>query len=232
MYSAVIANMRSTTSNTGAPRMTIDPRRHSPAIARNRDPLRAVLQPHLPTRGLVLEIASGSGEHVVHIAAASSPDLVFQPTDPSPAAIASIDAWTAAHGLANVRPALALDASSPQWPVAHADAVLCINMIHIAPWSAAEGLMRGAARVLPDNGLLYVYGPYRRDGRHTSPSNERFDEELREQNEAWGVRDLEAVVALATRNGFTHPIIEQMPANNLSLIFRRRPRPSQGHSNL
>ena len=205
--------------------MTTDPRRHSPAIARNRDVILAVLKPHLPPHGLVLEIASGSGEHAMHFAA-SNPGLVFQPTDPAPASIASIDAWRAALGPKNVRPALVLDATSPDWPIASADAVLCINMIHIAPWSATEGLFRGAARVLLDNGLLYTYGPYRRAGRHTSPSNERFDTELREQNPAWGVRDLEAVVTLAIASGFTPPIIEQMPANNLSLIFRRTQRVS------
>ena len=201
--------------------MNYDHRRFSPATVRNRDPILGVLQRVLPGAGLVLEIASGSGEHVTHFARASAPGLVFQPSDADPAARASIDAWVAALGLGNVRPAIALDASSPKWPVLAADAVLCINMVHIAPWQATEGLMRGAARVLPAGGLLYLYGPYRRDGRHTAPSNERFDEELRAQDPAWGVRDIEAVIELAADNGFAPPLIEAMPANNLSLAFRR-----------
>ena len=202
--------------------MNDDLRRYAPATVRNRDHILRTLRPHLPRPGLVLEIASGSGEHMTHFAANSAPGVEFQPSDPDPAARASIDAWVAALGLLNVRPALALDASSTDWPVAHADAVLCINMIHIAPWSAAEGLVIGAARVLPAGGSLYLYGPYRRDRRHTAPSNERFDEELRQRNPAWGVRDLEDVMALAAVNGFTPPIIETMPANNLSVVFQRR----------
>lgn len=200
--------------------MRQDPRRHSPAIARNRDPILAVLRPHLPPRGLVLEIASGSGEHAVHLARAH-PDLTFQPSDPDPAARASIDAWVAALAVPNVRPALLLDAAADVWPLDRADAVLCINMVHIAPWRAAEGLMRGAARVLAAGGLLYLYGPYRRGGRHTADSNARFDEELRAQSPDWGVRDLEAVAELAAAHGLSAPQIEQMPANNLSLVFRR-----------
>lgn len=149
------------------------------------------------------------------------PDLVFQPSDPDPDARASIDAWAAEAKLANIRPALALDASAAVWPIGSADAVLCINMVHIAPWTAAVGLVGGAARVLPEGGVLYLYGPFRRDGRHTSPSNEAFDRSLRLQNPEWGVRDLEAVAALAQAHGFAPPVAEQMPANNLSLIFRR-----------
>lgn len=181
-----------------------------------------MLRHHLPRRGLVLEIASGSGEHITHLALASASDLVFQPSDPDHTARASIDAWAAKLGVANIRPAIALDAAAGDWPIAHADAVMCINMIHIAPWAAAEGLMRGAGRVLPSDGLLYLYGPFRRNGRHTAPSNEEFDHGLRRQNSAWGVRDIEAVIALATDNGFTAPLVEDMPANNLSLLFRRQ----------
>ena len=201
--------------------MTNDSRRFSPATARNRDHILGALRRELPSRGLVLEIASGSGEHITHFAAACGHDLVFQPSDPDSAARASIDAWVAARGSANVRPAIALDAASSPWPIAHADAVLCINMIHISPWPAAVGLMSGASRVLPSDGLLYLYGPYRREGQHTSASNERFDEELRQQNSEWGVRDLETVVALAATHGFKAPKIEDMPANNLSVLFRR-----------
>ncbi len=198
-----------------------DTRRFAPAAARNRDPIRNVLLPALPTSGLVLEIASGSGEHTMHLAASSRASLVFQPSDPDLAALASIDAWRLHLGLSNVRPALALDASSEIWPVAHADAVICINMIHIAPWRAAEGLIRGAGRLLGIGGLLFLYGPFRRDERHTSASNEAFDHSLRAENPDWGVRDLEAVAALARENGFGEPEVHAMPANNLSVFFER-----------
>jgi SAM-dependent methyltransferase len=199
----------------------IDRRLYAPAAARNRDAILAVLRDHLPARGLVLELASGSGEHLAHFAG-QLPDLMFQPSDPDDAARASIDAWTAAAGAANLRPALALDATAGDWPIAAADAVLCINMIHIAPWRAAEGLIAGAARILPPGrGLLYLYGPFKRAGTHTAPSNQAFDTSLRAQNAAWGVRDLEAVGALAAAAGFGAPQIASMPANNLSLIFRR-----------
>jgi hypothetical protein len=146
---------------------------------------------------------------------------VFQPSDPDPAHRASIDAWTAALGLANVRPAIALDVTAEVWPVEAADALLCSNMIHIAPWAAAVGLMRGAGRVLPPGGLLYLYGPYKRGGQHTAPSNAAFDADLRARDAAWGVRDLEAVASLAADNGFAQPTIVEMPANNLSLVFRK-----------
>jgi hypothetical protein len=198
-----------------------DARLFAPAAARNRQPILEVLQRHLPRRGLVLEVASGSGEHAVHFARASSPDLIFQPTDPNPGARASIDAWAAGPGLANIRAAAALDAASEDWPISSAEAVLCINMIHIAPWAAAVGLARGAARVLPAGGVLYLYGSFRRNGRHTAPSNEGFDRDLRRQNPAWGVRDVEAVVVLAASYGFAPPSLEEMPANNLSVVFRR-----------
>ena len=164
---------------------------------------------------------SGTGEHIVHFAGALSIDLQFQPSDPNAGARASIDAWLESTGVRNVLPAMALDASADPWPIQRADAVICINMIHIAPWEAAIGLVRGAARVLPASGVLYLYGPYRRDGQHTAPSNEAFDRGLRMQNPKWGVRDLEKVAELAEDHGFAQPLIEQMPANNLSLIFRR-----------
>jgi len=133
---------------------------------------------YLPQRGLVLEVASGSGEHCVHFARAAGPELVFQPSDPDAEARASIDAWIAEAGLPNVRPALALDAAADSWPIGRADAVVCINMIHISPWASAVGLVRGAARVLPSGGFMYLYGPYRREGRHTAPSNEAFDRDF------------------------------------------------------
>ena len=195
-------------------------KRHAPATARNRQPILDVLQSRLPAEGVVLEVASGSGEHIVHFAEAL-PDLVFQPSDPSAEARASIDDWVQTEGLGNVRGALALDAAGDAWPIERADAVLCCNMIHIAPWEAAVGLISGAARLLAEGGMLYLYGPYRRDSRHTAPSNEAFDRDLRQRNPAWGVRDLETVAALAAAQGFTSPEIIDMPANNLSLLFKR-----------
>jgi hypothetical protein len=168
----------------------------------------------------VLEIASGTGEHVVHYAAAR-PQLTFQPSDPDADARASIDDWARTLGLDNVRPALEIDVTRDSWPVERADAVLCCNMIHIAPWEAAVGLVTGAGRLLPAGGLLFTYGPYRRGGRHTAPSNEAFDSDLKRRNPAWGVRDLEAVIELAGAHGFSTPEIVEMPANNLSLVFKR-----------
>ena len=159
----------------------------------------------------MLEIASGSGEHVTHFANTFNAALTFQPSDPDAGARASIDAWIEATVVLNVLPALALDASADSWPIQRADAVICINMIHIAPWEAAIGLMRRAARVLPAGDLLYLYDPYRRNGQHTAPSNEAIDRGLRLQNAEWGVRGLEAVAELA-RHGFGEPIIEEMPA--------------------
>jgi hypothetical protein len=134
----------------------------------------------------------------------------------------SIDAWAAALGLGNIRPAIGLDAKSERWPISYADAMLCINLIHIAPWLATVGLMRGAADILPIGGVLFLYGPFRRNGCHTALSNEAFDRDLRMRNPAWGVRDLEAVAALAEAHGFAQPAVEEMPANNLSLIFLRQ----------
>jgi len=195
-------------------------KREAPAAARNRQPILDVLQHYLPEKGLVLEIASGTGEHVVHYAA-DRPGLVFQPSDPDAGARASVDDWARTLGLDNVRPALEIDVTKATWPVEQAEAVLCCNMIHIAPWEAGIGLVTGAARLLSPGGLLFLYGPYRRGGRHTSPSNEAFDGDLRRRNSAWGVRDLEDVVELAQSRGFSAPEIVQMPANNLSLLFKR-----------
>jgi SAM-dependent methyltransferase len=201
--------------------MTHDARRVSPAALRNRDPILAVLRAHLPERGTVLEVASGSGEHVVHFAAAFGDALLFQPSDADAGARASIDAWAQEMRCRNVLPALALDAATWPWPIAAADAVLCINMIHIAPWAATPGLVRGAASVLAPGGLLYLYGPFKVGGVHTAESNAAFDASLSESDPAWGVRDLEAVAEAAREAGFPAPEIVPMPANNLSLVFRR-----------
>ena len=200
--------------------MTGDARLSAPAAARNRAPILDVLRRHIPEHGLVLEVASGSGEHIVHFAQAF-PGLDFQPSDPDRQARASIDAWIIEAHLQNIRPALALDAAAETWPLSAADAVVCINMIHIAPWDAAVGLVRGAATLLRPDSMLYLYGPFRRDSAHTAPSNAAFDRSLRQQNPDWGVRDLEAVTALALAHGFAGPIVEAMPANNLSLVFRK-----------
>ena len=196
-----------------------DPRQYAPAAARNRDAILAVLRRHLPSGGPVLEIASGSGEHVAHFAAAL-PGCVFQPSDPDAGRRASIDAWTAETGLGNIRRALALDATAEAWAVPEMDAVLCLNMIHIAPWRAARGLVRNAGSLLKHDGMLFLYGPFKRDGAHTAPSNAAFDLDLRGRNPEWGIRDLEAVAAEAAAAGFGAPEAVSMPANNLSVIFR------------
>jgi hypothetical protein len=196
----------------------------APAVARNREPILAVLRRVLPERGLVLEIASGSGEHAFYFAAAL-PRLTWQPTDPDPEARESIAAYRAAMELPNVLPPLALDAAASRWPVTQANAIiaiLAINMIHIAPWAAAEGLMAGAERLLPEGGVLFLYGPFREHGQHTAPSNAAFDESLRARNREWGVRDLDEVTALAGRHGLALKERVAMPANNLSVVFRRR----------
>lgn len=186
----------------------------SPSAARNRAPIIAALRPVLPASGLLLEIASGSGEHACAIAAAF-PGLTIQPSDPSAEARASIDGWAA--GEPRIRPALALDAAGA-WPALQADAVLCINMIHIAPWAATEGLLAGAARVLASGAPLILYGPFRVGGQLVE-SNQAFDADLRARDPAWGVRDLEAVAAAAQH--FAVPDFVPMPANNLLVTFRR-----------
>lgn len=198
-----------------------DPRLFAPSALRNRAPILDVLKDVLPPAGLVLEIASGSGEHVVHFAR-HLPGLTFQPTERYEEGRASVAAWVAREGLANVRPPLHLDAATQDWPVGPVDAVLCINMIHISPWSATQGLMAGAAAHLPEGGPLVLYGPYLRDGVETAPGNDAFDQSLKARDPAWGVRRLEAVAALAAQNGFTLARVVEMPANNLTVVFRRQ----------
>lgn len=196
--------------------------RISPATARNRDPILEVLRPRLPPGGLVLEIASGAGEHAVHMARAL-PQLQWQPTDRDPDALESIAAWREAAGLPNLLEPLALDAAVPgSWLVSQADAVVCINMIHITPWSATQGLMAGAGRVLSEGGLLYLYGPFREADALIAASNEAFDADLKARNPAWGLRQKEAVAELAASNGLELVGRIEMPANNLSLVFLRR----------
>jgi hypothetical protein len=197
-----------------------DSRQFAPATQRNREAILAVLRDVLPAEGLVLEVASGSGEHAVHFAAAF-PDLVFQPSDPDPAALASIDAWARDSRLPNLKPAMRLDATAREWPLARAGAILCINMVHISPWAATEGLIRHAAGLLATGAPLYLYGPYRQSGVPLAPSNAVFDDSLRRRNPKWGLRELDAVAALAAAAGFGGPQVTAMPANNLSVVFRR-----------
>ncbi len=199
-----------------------DERRFAPATARNREPILGILCQELPTRGLVLEVASGTGEHAVHFAR-GLPGLVWQPSDPSPDALRSIAAWSAAAGLDNVLPPIALDAVAPDWPIERADALVCINMVHISPWAATEGLMRAAGRLLGAGAPLCLYGPYRRAGGETAPSNADFDHDLRSRNPDWGLRDLEAVAALAEGQGLHLERVMEMPANNLTVVFRKLP---------
>ncbi len=194
--------------------------RHAPATLRNRDAILAVLQELLPETGLVLEVASGTGEHSVHFARAL-PGLTWQPSDPDPGARESIAAWIAAEGLDNIRAPLALDAASDGWPIARASAMLCINMIHISPWEATQGLMRGAARLLDSGAPLYLYGPYRRPDRPLEPSNAAFDQDLRRRDPRWGLRNLDDVTQCAADHGLERLGIVEMPANNLSVIFRK-----------
>ena len=210
---------RSGTGRTGC-WMTIEAPRSAPAAERNKEPILAVLRRVLPAMGLALEIASGTGQHAVHFAKAL-PRWTWQPSEPDPQNRKSIAAWLAQAGLANVLPPLDLDVCRDEWPVERADAVVCINMIHISPWQATEQLLAGCGRLLEPGGILFLYGPYRRSGRHTAPSNEAFDESLRQRNPQWGVRDLEAVEEAAARHGLALSEVVEMPANNLSVVFQR-----------
>jgi hypothetical protein len=197
-----------------------DDRRSAPHVARNADPISRLLRDILPIRGLVLEIASGTGEHILRFAR-EFPQLLWQPSDPEPAALRSIAAWRAESGLFNLLPPVALDARAADWPVAAADAILCINMIHISPWAATQGLMRRAGRLLAAGAPLYLYGAYRQAGVETAPSNEAFDVDLKSRDAAWGLRNLEDVVAEAEGHGFALESVTPMPANNLSVVLRK-----------
>lgn len=202
--------------------VAMDPRRFAPATDRNREAILHVLERVVPQGARVLEIASGSGQHAAFLAS-RLPITSIQPTDADPSARESIDAWKAEGGDATSKmlSAASFDVTKKPWPAFEADVVLCINMIHIAPWEACEALFEGAGRLLRAGGILYLYGPYRRGGAHTAPSNEAFDESLRSRDARWGVRDLEAVVTLARSNGFGEPDVVPMPANNFSVVFRR-----------
>jgi SAM-dependent methyltransferase len=198
-------------------------RQDAPAARRNRDAILAALSEFLPQAGAALEIAGGTGQHVVAFAGAS-PDVTWQPSDPDPWARASIAAWTRSTGVGNVHPPADLDVTQADWHAAlrqSFDLIVCINLLHVVPWVACEGLMAGAARLLKPGGHLFIYGCFKRNGRHMAESNERFDRFLVFQDPEWGVRDLEAVVACARAQGLTHARTVDMPANNLSVIFRR-----------
>jgi SAM-dependent methyltransferase len=192
-----------------------------PAPERNKEPIRELLARVLPARGRLLELASGSGQHAVYFAAAF-PGLVYQPSDPDPAHVASIAAYVAEAGLSNLLPPLALDVCADAWAVDPVDAVFNANMVHIAPWEAAEGLMRGVGRVLRPGGVLALYGPFKLGGEHTAESNARFDADLRARDPRWGVRDAEAVEALAEAEGLRPTARARMPANNFVLTFEKR----------
>ncbi|MFN3474172.1 MAG: DUF938 domain-containing protein [Blastomonas sp.] len=196
-------------------------RRHAPATLRNRDAIAEVLRDHLPASGNVLEIASGSGEHIVHFAQAF-PHLVWQPSDCEPAALASIAAWAAQAGASNVRPPLRIDAAQPDWPIESADAIVCINMVHISPWDATLGLFKGCAQTLAEEAPIILYGPYLEQGVETAASNLAFDDSLKARNPEWGLRHLDAVDRVASDHGFMRTSRHAMPANNLTLVYRKR----------
>jgi hypothetical protein len=199
------------------PIVPTDPRLDYPATRRNRDPILAVLREILPASGTVLEIASGSGQHVAHFAEALQ-NLRWQPTDVDPSVLPSIVAWTCHLG--NVEPPALLDVTSDDWPLGRCEAVLCANMIHISPWSACLGLLDGVSKRLGPAAPLCLYGPFKRDGAHTAPSNADFDESLRARNVDWGVRDLDEVSREAKLRGLVLDRVFEMPANNLSVVFR------------
>lgn len=213
--------------------MSTDLRRHAPATQRNREPILALLTRVLPATGTVLEVSSGTGEHAVFFAPRLAPRQ-WLPSDLSPAALGSIAAWQAVEPAANLHPPIQLDVCTPAWPVEEGNlssavdlqahpitAIVNINMVHIAPWAACQGLMAGARRILPPAGVLYLYGPFKRDGQHTAESNAAFDQSLQAQNPEWGVRDLEGVAAVAQEQGLALQEVVTMPANNLSLVFTK-----------
>ncbi|MEF8834340.1 MAG: DUF938 domain-containing protein [Halofilum sp. (in: g-proteobacteria)] len=194
---------------------------HSPAAARNAEPILAQLRRILPATGRVLEIASGTGQHAVHFASALK-GVEWQPSDTDPEALRTIRARVEQAALSNPRPPLTLDVQAAEWPLEHADAIVCVNLLHIAPWAATRGLLAGAARCLPPAGVLVIYGPFRIAGEHTAESNARFDADLRARDAQWGIRNIRDVAATATEHGLNHEETIALPANNHLLIFRQR----------
>ena len=197
-----------------------DARRSAPAALRNRGPIAKVLADWLPEAGTALEVASGTGEHAVWFAE-RFPGLTWQPSETHADALASIEAWREEVSLPNLRSPVVLDASNPDWPLERADAVLNINMVHISPWEASLGLIAGAARLLPANGPLILYGPWLKDDIETAPSNLDFDANLKARDPHWGLRSVEDFAAAAADKGFHLADWRQMPANNLMLLFRK-----------
>ena len=196
-------------------------RREAPAAARNREPIAEVLADELPASGLVLELASGTGEHAVHFAR-RFPHLDWQPSDPDPVALESIAAWREHEGLANLLPPLEIDARAGEWPVDRADAVVCINMVHISPVAATEGVLKNAGRLLAPGAPLIIYGPFLEDDVETAPSNLAFDEDLKARNPEWGLRRVAWLDRLARGHDFARTRRVAMPANNLVLVYRRQ----------
>ncbi len=196
-------------------------KQHAPATLRNREPIAAVLARELPAGARILEIASGTGEHAVFFAQAF-PQLAWQPTDPSAEALASIAAYREEYAGSNLAAPLLLDAAAPAtWPVRQADAILCINMVHISPWAATVGLFEGAGRLLGEGAPLILYGPYLEAGVNTAPSNLDFDASLKARNPLWGLRHAEALDALGVQHAMTRSARHAMPANNIMLVYRR-----------
>ena len=197
-----------------------DARLFAPATQRNRQVILDQLSRALPGDGTVLEIASGTGEHAVWFAQHLRP-MRWQPSDADPTMRQSIAAHAAGANCPTLLPPIDLDVTSEAWPIKRAEAAVCINLLHIAPWRAAEALFRGCAKILPPEGVLFLYGPYKRGGEHTAPSNAAFDQSLRARDPEWGVRDLDEVVALAESESFALSDVVEMPANNLSVVFAR-----------
>lgn len=193
---------------------------HAPATLRNRDPILDVLKRVLPEEGLVLEVASGSGEHACYFAQTLA-GLIWQPSAMDAENRASIRAWSGDAGCDNLLDPLDLDVLIQPWPLGAADAIICCNMVHISPWTVTVALLAGAGELLDTGGILYLYGPYMIGGEHTSPSNQAFDESLQARDPAWGIRDLDAVISEAGTHGLNHEETVAMPANNQSVIFRR-----------
>lgn len=219
-----------------ADELPTDKKLYAPATERNRDVLLEVFRVHLPGSGTLVEVASGTGQHAAHMASHLQP-LYWQPSDIEPDKLDSINAWAAESAnksgpksgpkpnTDNILPAVQFNVLEDEFtdlkvptPI---NVIAAINLIHIAPWSVAEALVHKASATLDAGGTLFLYGPYRRGGMHTSPSNQSFDTSLRSRNNSWGVRDLEAVAELALGHGFDDPAIIEMPANNLSLVFKR-----------
>ncbi len=192
----------------------------SPAAERNAQPILDELRRVLPARGRVLEIASGAGQHAVHFASALD-GIEWQPSDTDPVALRAMRIRADRAGLPNLQPPVELDVESRKWPVEQADAIVCVNLLHISPWSATEGLLAGAGRCLPAGGILTVYGPFRFAGEHVAQSNARFDADLRARNPSWGIRDVADVTAIASDHGLAHEETIALPANNHLLVFRR-----------